>query len=36
MKMKKLMKLATSDDLSIVCHSPFNEEDIKQRDTEYY
>ena len=34
--MKKLMKLATFDDLNIVCHSPFSEEDNEQRDKEYF
>lgn len=30
------MKLATSDELKISCHTPFTEEDIKQRNTEYF
>lgn len=34
--MKKLMKLATSEDLKIICHTPFSEEDIKQRNIEYF
>lgn len=34
--MKKLMKLATSDRLEIYCISPFSNEDIKNRNLEYY
>jgi hypothetical protein len=34
--MKKLMKLATSDKLQIYCISPFSNEDIKNRNSEYY
>ena len=29
--MKKLMKLATSDDLKISCHTPFTEEELNKK-----
>lgn len=35
-RMKKLMKLATSDKLQVCCMGPFTDTDIKNRDADYY